>query len=292
MLRKSISWALTLALLLSCTVFASAESFTVSEYAGDPVLRTMDAAKLDEAKEAIIATLPEDMRDKEYTLTSGGDETGNNILLVSTERMFGQEVQQLIDSKQITEEDVQNFPDDTIYLYNTSIVAPFIEDENGNIVNAIVARSSTYTSTGFQGGTDPYNPQYALYGNLQYFLHVRDGDPLTTGVRPSSLWVKYSNSGSSTVTRLYANYGVQSAKLVEYPEYYYSNGGSSNVIDNDYNYAVDFTINNPTKNQIYYNTINFSTNRSLSPQNYKQGFKIYAYVGQSKVAELIYGWSI
>ena len=106
MLRKSISWALTLALLLSCTVFASAESFTVNEYAGDPVLRTMDAAKLDEAKEAVIATLPEDMQDKEFTLTSGGDETGENISLISKKECAADEVQALIDSGQITEADV------------------------------------------------------------------------------------------------------------------------------------------------------------------------------------------
>lgn len=248
MLRKSISWALTLALLLSCTVFASAESFTVNEYAGDPVLRTMDAAKLDEAKEAVIATLPEDMQDKEFTLTSGGDETGENIALVSTRVCSPDVIQSLIDDGTITESDV-DFPDNvTVEVREMTGVMSFVEID-GKYVNAFSSRSIGSSWSADSGWwSDQASSYYTVYGAAYvYFYRYTTSRESGTACRPISFRAKYASSATNP-TEMIAIYGHPEVYRVSYPEYL--NGTSTSKVELR-QYTATGSTNNPAEQTTY-----------------------------------------
>lgn len=265
MLRKSISWALTLALLLSCTVFASAESFTAHEYAGDPVLRTMDAAKLNEAKEAVIATLPEDMQDEEFTLTSGGDETGKNICLVNKRIADSSEIQQLIDSGSINQSTLQIPQGYTMKIQVSDALLPIAETEDGEFVNNLsgvnlTATNGSYTTLDQNSGWEPYTEDnITLKVRVFRSVYINNSNPLDVLERPITVWGTYTKSGSHTARDLHAFYSGNDASIVNFPGYF---NGDYTVVSTGY--YLDLYVSNPVSGQVYDKDANFSYSRAVN----------------------------
>lgn len=250
-------------------MFASAESFTVSEYAGDPVLRTMDAAKLDEAKEAIIATLPEDMRDKDFTLTSSGDETGKNFALVSHRYADPSEIQQLIDDGLIDPISAQSPQGYTVKVEIADGIIPIAKTETGDFVNALSGRSVTSTNASYSSTTQNSGWQYytasdstTLGVRVSRYVYINNSNPLDVLERPISIWGTYSRSGSHTATNMEAVYSGTEASIVKFPDYF---NGDYTVISTGY--TLRLSVASPTSQQIYQQNAYYASNRAIDCSN-------------------------
>ena len=265
MLRKSISWTLTLALLLSCTVFASAESFTVSEYAGDPVLRTMDAAKLNEAKEAVIATLPEDMQNKEFRLASCDDVTGKNFVLISKRYADASEVQQLIDDGSINQSMLPVPEGYTAKIQVSDAILPVVETAEGEFVNnlsgvILSSTDSSYTTVNQDSGWKPItSDNITLSVRVFRSVYINNSSPLDVLERPITVWGTYTKSGSHTARDLNAFYSGDDASVVKFPDYF---DGDYTVVSTGY--YLDLFVSSPTSGQTYQKDANFPYNRAIN----------------------------
>lgn len=251
MSKKLLSVLLALMLVLGCTVMAGAETVTVNEYADDPVLSQMDAQRLDEAKDAVIATLPEEMQNSEFFLTADED---SNVSVVAVNHADAPTVQEMIDQGKITEQDTEVPEDVCVEVMTVDFITPLTEDEDGNMVNAISTYASVSSVTIIPSWSTVNDGGYTLSVRLSY---VRYTSGSSIAFRPLDLGGKYSGS---TVSQMCLAYGY-SGSVYTYPGYFDS--PSTSLVESGALNNAQAIISNPSSNYAYSRATGFSSSNCI-----------------------------